>query len=1162
MLKHKYGILKNIVCITLALSFVFTAAPISAKSVDIPPKAPSFSFTDSTKDWGYSLLLNRGLGIAAMGINFLAGLTDNEGVHKTASIATFLLTGSTGGENNNYVYYEQIMKSIDEMCSTVVQEIDKTEQSIKEDLSAMSTVLGILNKTTKMDNYNDAWEKDVEAPLSQTSLTSVIDAYKVYVRAVGDYTDGKADYEYLTAKKRAFSDSLRVASGAVYDASSANGMTIDEFYNEKIYGSNAIDLKFKQAITSMLTRLEATDGTRYIDSAAQMAYTAYPFSTDQAEFVDNAARKQSEMITVSILAYREFNAMRHEYIEERLKKASQSGMMQSEYDSLDASLSQLDEYGFGLLDKLFYGSDEIQPSDGVINGLVNWLESKIVIVNGAQPSYIYLDNYLRRTPDGTVTLENTSHLSSVDYDFYKKHAENGGLSPLFDVSPLGPNTFVKPEAFYNEPVYTSRFMQFERSAVIVPQDNGGQARVRPVMVLANDPDDENDRMISSLYGGIDYLGVSESHIKYPLCDFYNLTNGTFTDGYNTYAVASTADELSSVITDEAFVSSSIKLDEYFSSLNYYRADYLLTTDKTVNHSDDRNIQVPLMTTKSSGMNTENVLITDVSDKEYTLVLVPDSDEMYVSFDCVIDGNGMAEYELFGYESDQKQGYYLAGTLVAVNVRPLKDSCCEVVGVKVCNYADMTSGLPTSEQVIYSENNSYTVTYNDDGSLTLVFRVPYEKTCAAVTVHEYYEIKTASDLASFASAVNAGASDLDAVLKNDIDISSFNSTIGTSTNPFKGVFDGNGYTVTGYRGMHTTSTKGLFSYVSGGTVKDLTVDGECSVYGSELGYGGIIGTASDNAQIINVHSSVDMTVNSNAAGVGGIVGVADSGTDLYKCSYNGDITVRSDKNDGIGGIAGRAGYRAKFSFCINYGTLTSDSNDTYMGGILGYTDSELFGGMEKCINVGKVKTSFILQTPTAAGSVIGYASNMPYGCVKECFYMTTSVNNERAVGMLDGVSCQPGSFASGMMPAPEFAMTNGQITYSMSIGMIEPVYVQTLGKDPYPVFVGLPVYLCSKYGCDGQELGVVYSNYYNGNEYNVHTFDDETHKCDECGKHINEIYVMGDANDDGIVNTKDIIRLKAYLNGMYKELYFYQSDVDFSGTVDENDLSIVISMVTE
>ena len=169
MLKHKYGILKNIVCITLALSFVFTAAPISAKSVDIPPKAPSFSFTDSTKDWGYSLLLNRGLGIAAMGINFLAGLTDNEGVHKTASIATFLLTGATGGENNNYVYYEQIMKSIDEMCSTVVQEIDKTEQSIKEDLSAMSTVLGILNKTAKMDNYNDAWEKDVEAPLSQTS---------------------------------------------------------------------------------------------------------------------------------------------------------------------------------------------------------------------------------------------------------------------------------------------------------------------------------------------------------------------------------------------------------------------------------------------------------------------------------------------------------------------------------------------------------------------------------------------------------------------------------------------------------------------------------------------------------------------------------------------------------------------------------------------------------------------------------------------------------------------------------------------------------------------------------------------------------------------------------------------------------------------------------
>ena len=1164
MIKRKYGILKSILCVTLALSFVFTAAPIPAMSVDIPPKAPGFSFRSSTKVWGYNMLLNRGLGIAAMGINVLAGMSDSEALHKTASIASFILTGSMGGgsgNKDNQVYYEKIMKSIDEMCTTVVQEIDKTEQSIKEDLSAMSTVLGILNKTAKLDNYNDAWEKDVEDPLTQADLMNVIEAYKVYIRAVGDYTDGKADYDHLMAKKRAFADSFRVASGAVYDASSANGMTIDEFYDEKIYSSNAVDLKFKQAITSMLTRLEATDGTRYIDTAAQMAYTAYPFSTDQAEFVDNAARKQSEIITVSVLAYREFNAMRHEYIEEKLKNASQSGMQQSEYDALSSSLGQLESYGFDLFDKLFYGSDEIQPSSGVINGFVNWLESKIIIVNGAEPSYIYLDNYLRRTPDGTVTLENTSHISSVDYDFYRQRSKNGEMSPLLYVSPLGPNTFVKPEAFYNEPVYTSRYMQFEKTAVVIPSDNGGQALVRPLLVLANDPDDENDRSISTLYGGIDYLGVPESHIKYPLCDFYNLTNGTYTDGYNTYSVASNAEALSKVITDEAFVSSSIKLDEYFSSLNYYDADYLLTTDKTVN-SGDYNIDMPLMSTTSSGMNTDNVLVTDISDKQFTIVLVPDNDDTYVPFECIVEGNGTAECEIFGYENENEPGYYRAGTIVAVNVRPPVDACCDVTGVKTLNYADISSGVPTSVQTVYSESNSHTITYNEDGSLTLAFRVPYERSCAVVTVYEYFEIKTVDDLVSFASAVNSGASDLNAILKNDIDISSFSSTIGTSSSPFKGVFDGNGYTLTNYNGIYTSSTKGIFSYVSGGTVKNLTVDGECSVYGSESGYGGIIGKASDNAQIINVHSSVDMTVSSAASGIGGIVGIADSSTDLYKCSYSGTVTARSEKNDGIGGIAGRAGDYAKFSFCINYGTISSDNKDTYMGGILGYTDSDLFGGMEKCINVGSIRSSLILQQTTAAGSIIGYASNMPYGCVKDCFYMTTSSHNERAVGMLDGVSCSAGAFANGMSPAPEYAMSSGQITYTMSIGMIEPVYVQTLGKDAYPVFVGMPVYLCHRYGCDGQELGVVYSNYYYGNEYNIHTFDDETHKCDTCGKHINEIYVMGDTNDDGVVNSKDIIRLKAYLNGLYNEIYFYQSDVDFSGTVDENDLSIVISMITE
>lgn len=1160
MLKQKFRVLKSVICTVLALSFVFSVTSTLKTSAvnDTPPKAPSFSFTASTKVWGYNLLLNRGLNIAAYGINLLAGLSENEAVHQVASIASFLLTGTAPSKDNS-VYYEQIMASIDEMCETVVREIEMTEQSIKEDLSAMSTVLGILNKTAKMDNYNEAWEKDVMLPLSQASLTSTINAYKTYVAAAGDYTNGSAENTYLISKKNAFIDSLRVASGAVYDASSANGMTIDEFYNEKIFCSNAVDLKFKQAITEMLTRLEATDGTRYIDTAAQMAYTAYPFSTDQAEFVDNAARKQSEMITVSILAYREFIAMRHEYIAQRLSDASSDGMEQSEYDALENSLNGLDEYGNELFNKLFYGSDEIQPSSGVVNGLVNWLESKIIVVNGVAPCHIYLDNYSRRTPNSTVTLENTSHVSSVDYEFYKQESENGNLSPLFTVHSLNQNTYVKPEAFYNEAVYTSKYMEFEKTAVLIPSESGGQVTVRPVMVLANDPLDENDRKISSLYGGINYLGVDESHIKYPLCDYYNLTNGAFTDGYNTYSVASDAGDLKRVITDEALVSSSLSLDSYFSSLEHYSANYIVMAGTSANHGDN-NVTIPVISTASKGLDVENEIITDISECQYSLVLVPDSDETYVPFECIVEGNGSVECELSGYECEQASGRYLAGTLVAVNIKPPAGVCCAVEGVTVRNYADASVNVPTSEQVIYSEGNSYTITYNDDGSLTLAFRVAYEKTDVVITVHEYYDIATVDDLTAFADVVNSGVTDVDAVLSNTIDISSFSTSIGTSAHPYGGVFDGNGHSLTGYNGAYT-SINGIFSYLSGGTVKNLTVDGECTVYGTGNGYGGIIGTATDDAQIINVHSSVDITVASGSAGIGGIVGTAQDGAYLYKCSYSGTITTRSDANNGVGGIAGCAGDRVKFAFCINYGTISSGNADTYMGGIAGYTDSELFGGMEKCVSVGSVGTSLLLQQTTAAGSIIGYAANLPHGCMSDCYFMLTSGFRELGVGMLDGISCTSTSTVSGIYSAPEYAMNSGQITHALGVGLDKPVYVQTLGDDPYPVFIGLPVYLCARYACDGvTELELIYSNQYNGNEYNVHVFDDETHACEHCGKLICEIYTMGDANDDGTVNTKDIIRIKAYLGGFTDEIYFYPSDLDHNGTIDYADLDILVSMI--
>ena len=73
-----------------------------------------------------------------------------------------------------------------------------------------------------------------------------------------------------------------------------------------------------------------------------------------------------------------------------------------------------------------------------------------------------------------------------------------------------------------------------------------------------------------------------------------------------------------------------------------------------------------------------------------------------------------------------------------------------------------------------------------------------------------------------------------ILSSDIDLSSIANwtPIGNSSNPFTGIFNGNGYTISGLSVFSDQPEEiGLFGYVSGGTIKNLHVSGSIK---SELG----------------------------------------------------------------------------------------------------------------------------------------------------------------------------------------------------------------------------------------------------------------------------------------------------------------------------------------
>ena len=73
---------------------------------------------------------------------------------------------------------------------------------------------------------------------------------------------------------------------------------------------------------------------------------------------------------------------------------------------------------------------------------------------------------------------------------------------------------------------------------------------------------------------------------------------------------------------------------------------------------------------------------------------------------------------------------------------------------------------------------------------------------------FVEISTIEQLQWFANQTNTG-NVLNAVLANDIDLSGREVMIGTVQNPFKGVFDGKGKTISNYTLAVSDNKQGLF-----------------------------------------------------------------------------------------------------------------------------------------------------------------------------------------------------------------------------------------------------------------------------------------------------------------------------------------------------------------
>ncbi|MFI3268317.1 MAG: GLUG motif-containing protein [Rikenellaceae bacterium] len=375
------------------------------------------------------------------------------------------------------------------------------------------------------------------------------------------------------------------------------------------------------------------------------------------------------------------------------------------------------------------------------------------------------------------------------------------------------------------------------------------------------------------------------------------------------------------------------------------------------------------------------------------------------------------------------------------------------------------------------------------------------------VEETIYISTAEELVAIKNEVNTGDDKelVTYILKNNIDLNGSEDNqwrcIGTTYYPFRGTFDGAGYTISGlYIDNEFGEEEGLFGYLGmGGVIKNLVVDGYINIdsrggavvgsvfYGTvqnchNVGYiagngyiGGVVGKISYYG-LVSECSNLG-TVDGVAQYIGGVVGYNNYFSTVEHCYNSGEVycggsVYGQEYNNCVGGIVG-INYGSTIASCHNIGVVDSGRKNT--GGIAGYNNA---GTIVNCYNTGDVT-----NTEYYIGGIAGY--NTDYGTIANCYNTGAISTSSRYVGGIVG-------------------STDGTVMYNYNIGHI----------------TGTNSYIGGIAGISGiYSSTVLYNNYYQENT----------------------VLVNNSYTDGGIELTVEEMQSDNFVTALNDNVYLYNSE---------------------
>lgn len=400
--------------------------------------------------------------------------------------------------------------------------------------------------------------------------------------------------------------------------------------------------------------------------------------------------------------------------------------------------------------------------------------------------------------------------------------------------------------------------------------------------------------------------------------------------------------------------------------------------------------------------------------------------------------------------------------------------------------------------------------------------------AAVDSNGTYQIGNAGQLYWFASLVDGGTTDANAVLTADItdNVSLTNSSGGVNEgtfrtwnpigeysalsflgggNPYKGTFDGQGHTISGLYNNDGDSNVGLFAYIDGGTVRNV---GIVDSYFSGSYAGGIVGR--------------------NAGTV----------TNCYSTAYI----------DGSRYLGGIAGYNNGGSVTNCYATGTI-SGSSYLGGVVGRNSS---GTVTNCFYLSGIADGGINSSDASGQAEVKTAEQFAGG---EVAYLLQAANATLTWGQMSNVtgSC-PILTSNEVYAVACFGNSDsGIMGYSvLSLGDVNND--RDIDIDDYQLIVNVALSDANS-AADFTDAAMLFNRGDVTGDGIVDVLDvqsvwDMYFQC----RHIS-VYEPGDFDGNGSVDSTDSEKIKQYISNSYFMQKGERSacDINGDGSVDDNDL---------